>query len=606
MSSVFSLIPLKILFLGFTIYIWRVLFRSARETHQIRTAVTLLSLSVLSVALSVISVGKIYPYGVVSDLLLFASACAIVMALPVRSWWGSAVSALVFALIMTGPMIYLAHYQVVGGPINKDSFIAVFLTTQDEALEYLSSFTSVLSLVPVVVFASLIYLLVRHRNQTASAPLNPLPAIAICLATIVSLAVVPLEKGLFTYPVTVFQSLQEELKVSQERLALFRNRTTQTYEANKTGSGEVYIVVVGESLNKHHMGIYGYHNQTTPGLQALKDNGDLFVMRDSYSNYPGSMAALSHALTEANQRNNKHYTESVGIIELLNNAGFSTAWIGNQPLSNSYDMILGLIANEAASVELTFDTKYHSMSDKNHQPDGVLLPLIKNALDSRESGENKVIFVHLMGSHTDYCKRYPDEYRQYTVSALESFMMYIFKGGPGHSVECYDNSVLYNDYVVTSIISDLQRSLGQTGVGGLIYFADHSDDIVRGVGHSSANYSVDMVESPTLLWLSESYRTQHPDKVSSLKNNESKLFSNDFIFDSIIGLTGTSVSDTATTTAGGVYCPSCDLMNDQYSLPASDARTMHGKLAYVKPLPASGYKGDSSVAKREEDTTTKL
>lgn len=604
MKSLFSLIPLKILFLGLTIYIWRTLFRSGKDTGQTRTVVTLLSLALLSIGLSIISVGKIYPYGVVSDLLLFASACAIVMALPVRRLWATLVAAVVLTLIAAGPMIYMAHYQVVGGPVNKDSFIAVFLTTKDEALEYLSSFTSVISLIPLLVFAGLIYFLLRHRSRTASRAMRPLPAAAICLFTAASLFMMPLEKGLFTYPVIVFQSLQQELKVSQERLDLFKNRTTQTYEASKAEKGEVYIVVVGESLNKHHMGIYGYHNQTTPGLQSLKDSGDLYVMKDSYSNYPGTMAALSHALTEANQRNDKHYTESVGIVELLNSAGFDTSWIGNQPLSNSYDMILGLIANEAKSVTLTFDTKFHTMSHKNHQPDGVLLPLIDKALKSQSDESSQVIFVHLMGNHTDYCERYPAEYNKYTIKAFDAFMMHIFKGGLGHSVECYDNSVLYNDFIITSIISDLQARLGEQGVGGLIYFADHSDDVKRGVGHSTANYSIDMVESPAMIWLSHGYKARHPEKVSALKNNEAKLFSNDFIFDTVIGLTGTAVH--TADQKESVYCSSCDLMSENYSLPADQARTMHGKLAYEKPAPDNGYGDSGAVAKREETGSTKL
>ncbi|WP_430460501.1 sulfatase-like hydrolase/transferase [Thalassolituus sp. LLYu03] len=604
MKSLFSLIPLKILFLGITVFIWRSLFRSAQETHQKGLATTLLALSLLSVVLAVVSIGKVYPYGVVTDTLLFASACAIVMALPIRRLWSNLVAALVLVLIIAGPMIYLAHYQVVGGPVNKDSFIAVFLTSKDEALEYLSSFTSVLSLVPLILVAGLIYFLLRQRGKNATAAMKPLPAVAICLTTLVSILVMPLEKGLFSYPVVVFQSLQQELKVSQERLALFKDRNTQTYEATKPEKGEVYIVVVGESLNKHHMGIYGYEKQTTPELQALTDSGDLFVVKGSYSNYPGTMAALSHALTEANQRNGKHYTESVGIVELLNKAGFNTAWIGNQPLSNSYDMILGLIANEAKSVELTFDTKYHSMSHKNHQPDGVLLPLIEQALQSQTDDSSRVIFVHLMGNHTDYCERYPDEFKKYTISSVDAFMMHIFKGGLGHSIECYDNSVLYNDFVISSIISDLKTTLGESGVGGLLYFADHSDDVVRGVGHSTANYSTAMVESPAIVWLSDGYKTQYAEQFSALKNNQTQLFSNDFIFDSIVGLTGTRIA--ADGAANTVYCPSCDLMSSSYSLPAGEAKTMHGKLAYEQPAKAGDQLESGIAITAEPSDSTKL
>lgn len=574
MDTLFPLIPIKLVFVAFAVYFWRKLFIAGNNQNQSRAAKGMLLLAISSIILSVISVGKIYPYGAVTDLLIFASATAIFMTLPKTHPSLRILGGLVLLIPATGPLVYLMHYLVVGGSINKDSFIAVFQTTQSEALEYLATFTSVVSVVAILTFFALVVWVSRPANQATTRTLPLSFAAPMVLLSVLLITIAPLEKGLFTQPFKVYAAYLEEIETSKERLAQFKQRAIEHgFEASKTGQGEIYVVVVGESLNKYHMGIYGYKHNTTPNLTRRQQTGELYVARRSYSNYPGTMSALSHALTEANQKNQKTYLESVGIIDVLNMAGFTTHWLGNQPLSNSYDMILGLIAKQADDVELTFDIEFHSMSHKDHQPDGVLLPLYKQKMADLDPSQNHVIFVHLMGSHTNYCERYPEEYEHFKIPTHQAVWDHIFKGGTGHSRECYDNSILYNDFVLEGLLSELENALGSHGIGGLMYFADHSEDIKRGVGHSTSNFSYEMVESPALFWLSEGFRQQQPELTKHLNDNIDALYANDFVFDTVLGMTKTRVNNS-------VYCPQCDLFNPDYSLPEDQATTMRGKLPY--------------------------
>ena len=71
--------------------------------------------------------------------------------------------------------------------------------------------------------------------------------------------------------------------------------------------------------------------------------------------------------------------------------------------------------------------------------DGALLPIIKEAKKSQR--ERNFYVVHLMGNHMDYKKRYPEEFD----IALP------FTQKQKVALACYDNSVLYNDYVVNEI-----------------------------------------------------------------------------------------------------------------------------------------------------------
>lgn len=574
MKSILPLIPIKLIFLALTFYIWKQLFKYGAQKQQNKAARLMLSAGVLSIVLSVISIGKIYPYGATIDLLVFATATAIFMALPKSSFPMRVLATLVLVIPLMGPMFYLLHYIVVGGAVNQDSFIAIYQTTTNEALEYLSTFTSALSIVPLIAMLVLLAWIGKQESKST----RTLPAKQACKLVALSAFLIylaPLEKGLFTYPIESHANYIKDIQDSKQRLAEFKTRDIKkSYTATKDEKGEVYVVIVGESLNKHHMGIYGYPLETTPELEKIKQQGNLYISSNSYSNYPGTMAALSYALTEANQKKHKAYLESVGVVEVFNDAGFNTHWLGNQPLSNSYDMILGLIAKEAQDVQLTFDIKFHSMSHKDHKPDGVLLPLYSDKLKQLDDQKSHVIFVHLMGNHTNYCERYPTEYKRFEVSSLDAAWLYVFKGGLGHSRECYDNSVLYNDFVVSEIINQLEQSLGEQGVGGVFYFADHSEDIKRGVGHSTANFSYDMVESPAITWLSQGYKQQYPEKVAILAENEKAFFPNDFVFDTLLGMTNTRI-------IGDIYCQQCDLFNDNYHLPAEEAMTLHGQKPYI-------------------------
>ncbi len=483
----------------------------------------------------------------------------------------------IMATVLLGPLTYLSHYQVVGGAMDKDSLIAIFQTNYAEALEYLTSFTSIASVIPLLLSAFFIFWLIRKMNTTDRTTLPAKATLTISSAVILMLVIAPLECGLFTYPIHTFVAYKKDMEQMRERIEHYNEREIDEYSVSKPDSGEVYLVVIGESQNKHHMGIYGYEKDTTPLLDDMKSSSELLVVKNSFSNYPRTIPALSHALTQANQKNGKDYINSVDLIALMNEAGFDTHWIGNQPLSTSYDMALGFIAKEADHVTLTFDAKFTSTNKDAQKPDGILLPHIQKALDERDSSKNLIIFVHLSGNHTDYCKRYPPEYARYEVAASKAFWMHLIRGGPGRSEECYDNSILYNDFIVDSIISQVQNTLGDDGVGAVMYFADHADDIEQG-GHSKANFTFQMVYSPAMMWLSPAYKRNNEQRFNTLLNNISQYYPNDFIFDTVIGMTGLMVSD-------NTYCADCDLFNTAYRLPLIEARTMHGKLAY-KPLKA--------------------
>jgi heptose-I-phosphate ethanolaminephosphotransferase len=80
------------------------------------------------------------------------------------------------------------------------------------------------------------------------------------------------------------------------------------------------------------------------------------------------------------------------------------------------------------------------------------------------------------------------------------------------AINSYDNAVLYNDFVVSSLIGTLAKTQHN---GMLVYFADHGEDVYDSPGHqvlgrNEGKPTVPMYTVPFFLWQSEKWRASHP------------------------------------------------------------------------------------------------
>ena len=75
----------------------------------------------------------------------------------------------------------------------------------------------------------------------------------------------------------------------------------------------------------------------------------------------------------------------------------------------------------------------------------------------------------------------------------------------------YDNAVLYNDFVVSSLIKDFAKTDPN---GFLLYLSDHGEDVFDSVGHDTlgrneAKPTAPMYTIPFLAWASPKWREDH-------------------------------------------------------------------------------------------------
>lgn len=416
-----------------------------------------------------------------------------------------------------------------GVEIESHLVHALIQTNIYEASEYLPYWQGLLCLLLILSIHILVFLSVRRKKSISGYP----PALLL-----VSLFGYGLAFG--TQKPLPITFIQDSVAEYHHEFANFRRlrekRISQKTKvaALKKESGEVYLVLIGESLNKNHMSLYGYFRETTPKLSAMEKQGQLFVHRRSYSVHTHSQPVLKQALTAANQYNNSNFWESPSLIETLNAAGIYTAWISNQTAYGPWDNLITILAEES-----DFEVRTNNFIGKRLPInfDGELLPLIENRL--KNVANNAVIFVHLLGNHADYCSRFPPNFTFF--ESLDPM------------IDCYDNSVRYNDHVVSAIF-ELAGKYPQ--IKAAIYLADHSEDVLGRLGHDAGKFTPVMTEIPLVFQFSDDYILSNLDKINHLQRNISRPFVNDFLFDTVLGMVGVNSI---------VHTPKGDLFSAQYS-----------------------------------------
>ncbi|MGV7221684.1 MAG: phosphoethanolamine transferase [Nitrospinales bacterium] len=346
------------------------------------------------------------------------------------------------------------------------------------------------------------------------------------------------------------------------------NNTRQIkFLAEKEHSGETYVVIIGESLNKNHMQLYGYGRDTTPYLSRLFSNNEIIIFKNAYSNHTHSVPVLTYALTEANQQNNKPFEESILIVDIFNKAGFETHWVTNQALYGLWDNQVTVMAKNAGSMIALNRGVANSIHPGFYDEEA--LKYVKNIIGSNKNN-NKVLFVHLFGNHWEYCSRFPNEYKKYEGNLDINIFGELAKATKNQSnINCYDNSVLYNDFIVTSII-DIAKQQG--GVSGVVYFSDHGEEVINVQGHNADNFTFSMTQIPLLFWFSEEYKNRYKEKMIHLNRNVDKLFPNGLVYDSLIG---------ALDIKTGNYNAFYDISSAKYDASNIKHLTLHGERDYL-------------------------
>lgn len=229
------------------------------------------------------------------------------------------------------------------------------------------------------------------------------------------------------------------------------------------------VLVIGESTNRLHMGLYGYHRNTNPKLSSIQH--ELKVFKDVFASRPNTIESLEQVLTFANQQHPDWYKTKPSILAMMKQAGYRTYWVTNQQTLTARNTMLTTFAKQADE-QVFLNT---SRQQNAYSYDEKVLAPYAGMLNRPD--EKKLIVVHLLGTHMKYAYRYPETFDYYHDA----------KGLPEgltetqiDTVNAYDNAIRYNDTIVFELIQKLKQH-NQHSL--LFYFSDHGDDVYDSAPH---------------------------------------------------------------------------------------------------------------------------
>lgn len=300
------------------------------------------------------------------------------------------------------------------------------------------------------------------------------------------------------------------------------------------------VLVIGESARAENFGILGYGRNTTPNLS--KEEG-LIAFSDVHS--CGTETAVSVPCMFSNM-GRKNYSASQakneeGLLDVIQRAGLNVIWRDNQSgCKGTCDRV---------TLQDVSNFKDPVLCASHECRDDILLQGLQSFIDNLD--QDTVLVLHQMGSHgPEYFKRYPKEFEKFTPVCESNALNNCSRES---IVNGYDNTLLYTDHVLSSLIDILRNNQKKVDTA-MVYVSDH--------GESLGEYNLFLHGTPYMLapdqqkhvpmfaWFSDAYKTSFAVDTGCLQNERNAPFSQDNLFHSMLGLLEVSTK---------VYNPGLDI-----------------------------------------------
>ncbi len=302
--------------------------------------------------------------------------------------------------------------------------------------------------------------------------------------------------------------ISEKTEVETERPSLSERVICQEKDSL------VVVFVIGESLRAENIGLNGYHRNTTPKLNKQ----GAISLKNVYSPYSYTYVSVPYIMTRADSLNPERAYSERSFIDIFKACNFETFWLGNQDVAKSY-------------VYFAYEAHHTVFVNRNKSPytfdlwlDEDLLPEFTNALQTKS--DKKLIVLHTIGSHWWYNSHFPEEYTVFTPIAKSRV---ISSNSPEQMINSYDNTVLYTDNFLSSLIDKLKDKNAL-----LLYLSDHGENLGEKDVWLHASESEQTQNPASFIWFSEEYLRKNPDKKRNALQNKDKKINTSFLFHSIL------------------------------------------------------------------------
>ena len=273
---------------------------------------------------------------------------------------------------------------------------------------------------------------------------------------------------------------------------LFSYHTKRTEQTDRR---QIYVYIIGEASRAANWELYGYGRETNPELSQREDLC-LFKNVITQSNTTHKSVPMFLSPVHTSHYEDLYYRK--GLATLFNEAGFRTYFLSNQSPQGA---MVDKFAKEADEV-IYIGAPRHDMQ---------LLRMMRRIIET-DATHDLLFILHCYGSHFSYHQRYP---REYAVFQPDNDVA-IKPQNVEMIMNAYDNSIVYTDHFLNSIIEYLNRLDYPSAV---LFCADHGEDLFddeRGrFLHASPTITYYQLHVPSFAWFSEGYKRRYPSKVEA-------------------------------------------------------------------------------------------
>jgi len=302
--------------------------------------------------------------------------------------------------------------------------------------------------------------------------------------------------------------------------------TDARYIPNPQQKPILLVFVLGETARAQSFSLNGYERLTNPLLSKQQ------VINFSQVSSCGTATAVSlpcifSGFTRKDyDENTAHHRE--GLLDIAKRAGYQVTWIENNSGCKG-------VCDRVEQYPLLEDKKALWCKD-GECVDDLLLDTFKAYLAKAETS-NRAIFLHQEGSHGPaYYRRYPAAFEKFTPACNTNAI----QGCSTQAVvNTYDNTILYTDYILSSVIDELKKYQDRYQIV-FWYVSDHGESTgEHGLYLHGSPYFLapsQQTHVPMLSWLSADFSQNQRSKSQCLQRQQHQALSHDNVFHTILGL----------------------------------------------------------------------
>lgn len=416
-------------------------------------------------------------------------------------------------IMLSIPVAQLIYYSLYKACINENGMEMIQETHYNEIIEFIKSMPLVLNIFTflgsICVTAAALFVNYQEMIIQKNTPIVNLAIIA-AIAIFLSTYLWKKRHGVFirTAIVEFYLDVKEYLATNLQYSQNMQERISklQVTPLNKDDKPHTILLVIGESEARDYMKAFNkeYKYNTTPWLDKMVQSKNFILFPNAFSIYANTVIAVSNALTEINQYNDKKFYESCSVVDIAHAAGYKVHWYSNQGHLGCADTPVTLIANTA-------DVAKWTKQELNQvQYDESLLPY----LDELDPEKNNFLIVHLKGNHFNFLNRFPESFTKF--------------GTPGkYDLEVnYADSIAYTDYILEQIFNHAKNKLN---LQAMVYFSDHAT--VPDKRRSPNFEGLASVRIPFFTYFADEYIAQHKEVYDTLKMHENFYWTNDLAYE---------------------------------------------------------------------------